>query len=84
MPIAFSDLVRRLQLFVVLILDSERPADVVDPILIGRWIVTAWRFVADCIRVFPVGVDITAGHFGAGLVVFAYRVAQLLTSRACG
>ena len=51
--IAFEDFVAALQFLIVLVLDAERLADVVDAILIGRRIVAARRFVADGVGVLP-------------------------------
>src|SRR5215204_4376849 len=80
MPIALDDLVGRLQLFVVLILDAEGAADVVDAILIGRRVVAARGFVADRVGVFPVRVHVAAGHRGARLGVIALGLAQRRTA----
>jgi hypothetical protein len=41
MAIAFDDFFAALKFLIVLILDPERLADVVDTILVGRWIVAA-------------------------------------------
>ena len=65
MLVALGDLVGRLQLFVVLVLDAERLADVVDAILVGRRVVAAGRFVADGVGVFPARVDVAAGELRA-------------------
>jgi hypothetical protein len=61
MFVAGADLVARFQLLVILILDAEGPADVIDHFLIGSGIVTPGRFIAAEIGVFPIGVDVAAG-----------------------
>jgi hypothetical protein len=72
--IALGDLVGAFQLLVVLVLDAERLADIVHPILIRRRIVAARRFVADGIRILPVGIDVPSRQIGADLIVFAARL----------
>jgi hypothetical protein len=68
-PIALTDLVGAFQFLVVVVLDAQRLADVVHPILIGRRVVAARRFVADRIRIFPVRIDVASCEIGADLVV---------------
>src|SRR4030095_16231522 len=67
MTVTLADLLVRVQLFVVLILDAQRAADVVDTILVGRGIVATGRFVADRIRVGPLGVDVACREAWARL-----------------
>ena len=62
MAIAIRDLRATLELLVVVVLDAERAADVVDDVLIGRRVVAARGFVADRFGGFPIGVDITGGE----------------------
>src|SRR4030095_10835033 len=58
MTVTLADLLVGVQLFVVLILDPQRAADVGDTILVGRGIIAARRFVADGIRVGPLRVEV--------------------------
>src|SRR6478672_7732077 len=75
--VAVGDLVRPLELLVVLVLDAERAADVVHAILVRRRVVAAGRFVAYRVGIFPVGIHVAAGHRGTRLRVLALRLTQL-------
>jgi hypothetical protein len=44
--VAIGHLVARAQLLVVLVLDAQRPANVVDDVLVGGGIVATRRFVS--------------------------------------
>lgn len=80
MSVPLGDFVAALQLLIVLVLDAERAADVVHPILIGRGIVSARRFVAHGVRVLPLGVHITGREPGAAFVVFLEFCSQVIVS----
>src|SRR5947208_8443447 len=82
--VALGDLVGGFEFLAVLVLNPERLPDVVHAILIGRRVVAARRFVADGVRVLPVGVHVAPRHRRTGLGVFLARVAQLGASRARG
>jgi hypothetical protein len=81
--VALGDLVDRLQLFVVGVLDAEGAADVVHTVLVGRRIVSAGRFVADGVRVFPVGIHVAAGQLRAGVGAFLFGVEEGGPAGAC-
>ena len=83
MPIAFDDLVGGFQLFAVFVLDAQRLADVVHPILIRRGVVAARGFVAPRVGVFPVGVHVTGGHDGARLGVLPAGLLELAPAGTC-
>src|SRR4029079_3717364 len=73
-----------LELFVVLVLDAERAADIVHAILIRRRVVAAWRFVAYRVGVFPVSIHVAARHRRARLRMLALRLTQLGAAGARG
>src|SRR4029453_9555674 len=60
--IARFDFRAALQLLVVIVLDTQRAADLVDDVLIRGGVVAAGSFVADRGRGLPVGVNITSGE----------------------
>src|SRR4029078_2954244 len=62
MGVALGDLLLALQLLVVLVLDADGLADVVDDVLVGCGMVAAGRFVADAVGRLPVGIDVAGGH----------------------
>src|SRR5687767_12207250 len=80
--VALDDLVGALELFVVLVFDAERHADIVHVVLIGRWVVAPGRFVASAVGRLPVGVHVAAGERRAGLGVLLVALLQLLTARS--
>ena len=57
--IAIGNLGAALQLFVIVVLDAQGAADVVDDVLIGSGVVAAGGFVANGLGGFPVGIDVT-------------------------
>src|SRR3972149_788096 len=67
--VALLDLRLALQLLVVLVLHTDRLADVVDDVLVGGRVVAARRLVAGAVRRLPVGVDAAAGQ---GWVCFVF------------
>lgn len=69
MSVPLGDFVAALQFLIVLVLDAERAADVVHAILIGRRIVSTRRFVADGVRVLPLGVHVAGSEPEAALVM---------------
>src|SRR5262245_4299403 len=84
MLIAIGDLICRLELLVVFVGHAERLADIVDAILVWRRVVASGRLVSHRISIFPVGVDITAGHDRAGLGVIRLGLLETLTPAAGG
>jgi hypothetical protein len=82
MFVSLGDLPRAFQLLVVLILDADGAADVVDDVLIGRRVVAARSFVADAVGRLPIGVDVAAGHRRTGLGVLRVLLEKLATPRA--
>jgi hypothetical protein len=80
MPIALDDLVAALELFVVVVVDAQRLADLVDAILIRRRVVAARRFVADGVGVLPVRVDVAGRQGWAGLGVLGQLVLELFAA----
>ena len=80
MRVALGDLRAALQFFVVVVLDAERAADLVDHVLIGSGVVAAGRFVAGRFGRLPVGVDVTGSQARAGAVVLLEVVAQLFAA----
>src|SRR5690349_7490751 len=69
--IPLGDLLAALELFVVVVGDAERLADVIHAILIRRRVVSARGFVTDCVGVVPLRVNVTRGQGGTGLGVLA-------------
>ena len=82
MPVPLGDFVAALQLLIVLVLNAERAADVIHAILIGCGIVAPRRFIADCVRVLPLGVHITCREPGAAFVVFLEFCSQVVVPAA--
>ena len=66
MAIAIADLCAALQFLIVVVLDAERAADVVDHVLIGSRVVAARQFVAGGFGGFPVRVDVASGQRRTG------------------
>lgn len=58
MAIAIADLRAALQFLVIVVLDTERAADVVDNVLIGCRVVAARSLVTDRVRGLPIGVNV--------------------------
>lgn len=77
MAIAVGDLFTALQFLVILVLDAEGAADVVDDVLIRSRVVAARRFIADRFGGLPVGIDITRRESGAGAGVLGELFLQL-------
>ncbi len=84
MPIAIGDLVAALQLFVVLVLDTQRASDFIDDILIRRRVVAAGSLVTRGVGRFPIGIDIARGQRGARRGVAFEFLPQLVASRLRG
>src|SRR5688572_22538024 len=82
--VAFGDLVRALELLVVLVGHAERLADVVDAVLVGGRIVAPRGFVAHRVGFLPVGIDVAAGDRRTRFVVIVDRVLEVLPARAGG
>ena len=61
MFVPLGDFVCALQLFSIVVFDTERAANFLDDVLIRCRHVAARRFVAARIRLFPVCVDVSAG-----------------------
>src|SRR6185295_19634017 len=59
--VALFDLINKLQLFVVLVTNTDRLSIFLDERLIGRWIVAGHGFRTAGVHIFPIGVQITAG-----------------------
>jgi hypothetical protein len=80
MTIALDDLLAALELLGIVVGDAERLADVVDPILVGRRVVSAGCLVADRIGIVPTGVDVARGQFGSGFGVVGEPFLELLAT----
>src|SRR5688572_14264529 len=81
--VAIRNLLLALQLFVVLVHEADGPADVVDDVLIGCWIVSPWRLVSDGRGRLPIGVDIAAGNGRTRVRMFRKPIMKLTPSAAC-
>jgi len=82
--IALDDLVAALELLVVLILNTQSFADVIDAVLVGGGVVPAWRLVANRVGILPFGVNVTSCQLGAGFGVPLELGFQFVMARSGG
>src|SRR5206468_13020877 len=69
--VALDQLLACFQRLVIIVLNAQRLADVVDDVLIGRRVVATWGLLAGEVSVVDVHVDVAGGDVGRHSAVIA-------------